>query len=54
MRLLFIILGALFLIGAAVLYSFRESEDFAALGDFWWAPLPLSVGSIIIAARSRS
>ncbi|MES2556764.1 MAG: hypothetical protein V4604_11475 [Bacteroidota bacterium] len=54
MRLLFIILGALFLIGAAVMYSFRDSEDFSALGDLWWIPLPLSIGSIIIAARSRS
>lgn len=54
MRILFIILGALFVIGAAVMYSFRESEDFSVLGDFWWIPLPLAVASIIVAARSRS
>jgi hypothetical protein len=54
MRVLFIILGALCVIGAAVMYSFKDDSHLSELGDVWWIPLPLAVVSIIVAARSKS
>jgi hypothetical protein len=54
MRIFFIILGALCVISAAVMYSFKDDSHLSELGDYWWVPLPLSVASIIVAARSRS
>ena len=54
MRIFFIILGALCVISAAVMYSFKVDSHLSELGDYWWVPLPLSVASIIVAARSRS
>lgn len=47
-KILFIVLGVLCLLAAAIMYNYRNDSHLSELGDFFWMPLPLGILSIVM------